>query len=175
MWLELNLLSRGTVEERKQLYALPSCLCLQYWPCYVYYFIHVEDGTKISPNCFTLSVHEWRHTSNIWSIEYLIMVNIFLIHCTCSQNWRHLWFSCNECLALLQHVCWYIKKAHRCIWCEIVYIVDDCCLWVLTVLVHGQVTIIFVVSVCLFVCAEFFSAVFDPISIKLGHMLYVWV
>jgi len=30
-------------------------------------------------------------------------------------------------------------------------------------------------SVCLFVCAEFFSAVFDPISIKLGHMLYVWV
>jgi len=50
-------------------------------------------------------------------------------------------------------------------------------------LVHGQVTIIFVVSVglsvclsvCLFVCAEFFSAIFDPISIKLGHMLYVWV
>ena len=42
-------------------------------------------------------------------------------------------------------------------------------------LVHGQVTIIFVVSVglsvclsvCLFVCTEFFSAVFDPISIKL--------
>jgi len=34
-------------------------------------------------------------------------------------------------------------------------------------LVHGQVTIIFVVSVCLFVCA----AIFDPISIKLGHML----
>jgi len=29
--------------------------------------------------------------------------------------------------------------------------------------------------VCLFVYAEFFSAVFDPISIKLGHMLYVWV
>ena len=49
----------------------------------------------------------------------------------------------------------------------------------LKILVHGQVTIIFVVSVCLFVylfvCAEFFSAVFDPISIKLGHMLYVWV
>ena len=46
-------------------------------------------------------------------------------------------------------------------------------------LVHGQVTIIFVVSVglslCLFVCAEYFSAIFDPISIKLGHMLYVWV
>jgi len=34
-------------------------------------------------------------------------------------------------------------------------------------------------SVCLFVClsgcAEFFSAVFHPISIKLGHMLYVWL
>jgi len=49
----------------------------------------------------------------------------------------------------------------------------------LALLVHGQVTIIFVVSVCLsvclFVCAEFFSAVFNPISIKLGHMLYVWV
>jgi len=29
--------------------------------------------------------------------------------------------------------------------------------------------------VCLFVCAEFFSAVLDPITIKLGHMLYVWV
>jgi len=42
-------------------------------------------------------------------------------------------------------------------------------------LVHGQVTIIFVVSVCLFVCAEFFSAVFDPIWIKLGNMLHVWV
>jgi len=52
-------------------------------------------------------------------------------------------------------------------------------------LVHGQVTIIFVVSVglsvclsvCLFVCLcrVFFSAVFDPISIKLRHMLYVWV
>jgi len=46
-------------------------------------------------------------------------------------------------------------------------------------LVHGQLTIIFVVSVglfvCLFVCAEFLSAVFDPISVKLGHMLHVWV
>ena len=47
-------------------------------------------------------------------------------------------------------------------------------------LVLGQVTIIFVVyvglSVCLFVCcAEIFSAVFDPISIKIGHMLYGWV
>jgi len=30
-------------------------------------------------------------------------------------------------------------------------------------------------SVCLFVCAEFFSAVFDPIWIKLGYMLHVWV
>jgi len=27
--------------------------------------------------------------------------------------------------------------------------------------------------VCLLVCAEFFSAGFNPISIKLGHMLYV--
>jgi len=43
------------------------------------------------------------------------------------------------------------------------------------ILVHGQVTIIFVVSVCLFVCAEFFSAIFDPIWIKLGHMLHVRV
>jgi len=50
-----------------------------------------------------------------------------------------------------------------------------------TVLVHGQVTIIFVVSVSLFVClfvclfVQSFSAVFDPIWIKLGHMLHVWV
>jgi len=44
-------------------------------------------------------------------------------------------------------------------------------------LVHGQVTIIFVVSVGLSVClfVQFFSAVFDPISIKLGNMLYVWI
>jgi len=43
-------------------------------------------------------------------------------------------------------------------------------------LVHGQVTIIFVVSVGLSVCSfvQFFSAVFDPILVKLGHMLYVW-
>jgi len=51
-------------------------------------------------------------------------------------------------------------------------------LWFL-LLVHGQVTIIFVVSVCLFVClfvcAEFFSAVFDLIWIKLGLMLHVRV
>ena len=45
----------------------------------------------------------------------------------------------------------------------------------LNLLVHGQLTIIFVVSVCLFVCAEFFSAVFDPIWIKVGHMLHVRV
>jgi len=36
-------------------------------------------------------------------------------------------------------------------------------------LLHGQVTIIFVVSVCLIV--QFFSAVFDRISIKLGHVV----
>ena len=44
------------------------------------------------------------------------------------------------------------------------------------ILVHCQVTIIFgsvCLFVCLFACAEFFSTVFDPISIKLGHMLYV--
>jgi len=33
----------------------------------------------------------------------------------------------------------------------------------------------FCLSVCLFVCAEFFWAIFDPISIKLAHMLYVRV
>ena len=47
--------------------------------------------------------------------------------------------------------------------------------WVAVLLVHGQVTIILVVSVCLFVClfvcAAFFSAVFDPISIKLEHVI----
>jgi len=40
---------------------------------------------------------------------------------------------------------------------------------------HGQVTIIFIVSVCLCLFVQFFSAIFDPISIKLGHVLYVWV
>jgi len=49
-----------------------------------------------------------------------------------------------------------------------------CCgVYVFMFLVHGQVTIIFVVSVCLSVCAEFFSVVFDPISIKLGHNVWV--
>ena len=50
------------------------------------------------------------------------------------------------------------------------------------ILVHGQVTIIFVVSICLsvclfvcLICAEFFSAIFDPIWIKLGHMLHARV
>ena len=70
-----------------------------------------------------------------------------------------------------------------CLHCGCVYMVDAC-LWKISkylILVHGQVTIIFVMclfvclSVCLFVCAEFFSAVFGPILIKLGHMLYVWV
>jgi len=49
-------------------------------------------------------------------------------------------------------------------------------------LIHGQVTIIFIVYVvyvclfvCLFVCAEFCSAIFDPIWIKLVHMLHVRV
>ena len=45
-------------------------------------------------------------------------------------------------------------------------------------LVHGQVTIIFVVSVglsvCLFVCAEFCFFCFC-LYVKLGHMLYVWI
>jgi len=27
----------------------------------------------------------------------------------------------------------------------------------------------------LFVCAEFFAAVLDPISMQRGHMLHVWV
>jgi len=39
-------------------------------------------------------------------------------------------------------------------------------------LVHGQVTIIFVVSVGLF---GVFLTRFGPILIKVGHMLYVWV
>ena len=86
------------------------------------------------------------------------------------------------------HVCHIIHLIHylRC-FIELNFTVQQLSLNVLRVLVHGQVTIIFVVSVglsvcflvclfvCLFVCAEFFSAVFDPISIKLGHMLYVWV
>ena len=63
--------------------------------------------------------------------------------------------------------------------CPIGEVGKFCCLAnsIYFVLVHGQVTIIFLVSVCLFVClfVHFFPAVFDPISIKLGHMLYVWV
>ena len=45
----------------------------------------------------------------------------------------------------------------------------------LLLLVHGHYFRSVCLFVCLFVCAEFFSAVFDPISIKRGHMLYVWV
>ena len=66
----------------------------------------------------------------------------------------------------------FMKFAHKTWFCDLVNPFGK-------FLVHGQVTVIFVVSaglsVCLFVCAEFFSAVFDPISIKLRHMLHVWV
>jgi len=44
---------------------------------------------------------------------------------------------------------------------------SKCGHYIFVLLVHGQVTIIFVVSVGLFV--QFFSAVFDPILIKLGN------
>jgi len=61
----------------------------------------------------------------------------------------------------------YVASRQTCV----IWRVGNVCL-----LVHGQVIIIFVVSVCLSVClCRVFSAVFDPISIKLGHMLYVWV
>ena len=64
---------------------------------------------------------------------------------------------------------WSGKKGRK----TVVVVVVTCLLTYL--LVHGQVTIIFVVSVSLFVCAEFFSAVFDPIWIKLVHMSHVRV
>ena len=46
-----------------------------------------------------------------------------------------------------------------------------------TFFVHGHrsVCLFVCLSVCLFDCADFFSAVFDPISIKLGHILYILV
>jgi len=50
--------------------------------------------------------------------------------------------------------------------------------WTELLLVHGQVSIIFIASVCLFVClfvCAVFLSIFDPISIKFGHMLYVCV
>jgi len=50
------------------------------------------------------------------------------------------------------------------------------CPFKMLVLVHGQVTIIFVVSVCLSVClCRVFLSRLSSGSIKLGHMLYVWV
>ena len=64
---------------------------------------------------------------------------------------------------------WSCRFRFRSLYLTVVHVINVC------MLVHSQVTIIFVVSVCLFVCAEFFSAMFDPISIKLGHILYVWV
>ena len=82
-----------------------------------------------------------------------------------SCAWNEKQLKCWKCLSTC-----YVFQPMSCI-CVNSY-------WLL-VLVHGQVTIIFEVSVCLFacffVCAEFFSAVFDPISVKLGHMLCVWV
>jgi len=53
------------------------------------------------------------------------------------------------------------------------HILDNSSQMMYILLVHGQVTIIFVVSVGLSVClfVQFFSAVFDPISIKLGHVI----
>jgi len=82
----------------------------------------------------------------------------------------------------LAFVCWNTAGFNVCVFDISAHIELELCRHLndsTIILVHGQVTIIFVVSVCLsvclFVCAEFFSAVFDPISIKLGHMLYVWV
>jgi len=75
----------------------------------------------------------------------------------------------------------YIKQIHVVNKDRILQFIYQVLYYSVELLVHGQVTIIFVVSVCLFVClsvclfVQFFSAVFDPISIKLGHMLYVWV
>ena len=46
---------------------------------------------------------------------------------------------------------------------------------ILVVSVGLSVCLFVSLSVRLFVCAEFFSAVFDPISIKLEQMLCVWV
>ena len=61
--------------------------------------------------------------------------------------------------------------------CDCMLAMMRCFVVIYLVLVHFQVTIIFVVSVGLSVClfVQFFSPVFEPISIKLGHMLYVWV
>ena len=72
--------------------------------------------------------------------------------------------------------CWRLTQYSKCVFMDADTLVSSLLTYFL---VHGQVTIIFVVSVCLsvclFVCAEFFSAVFDPIWIKLGHMLHVRV
>ena len=98
-------------------------------------------------------------------------------------SWRVQWpTSCNNSCFVFYNILHFYT-----IWCNlqlmncnlVMYFSSSYGIGMMNLLVHSQVTIIFVVSVCLsvclFVCAEFFSAVFDPIYIKLGHMLHVRV
>jgi len=98
------------------------------------------------------------------AVIHLMQFSLVISHC--NITFSVFWLSHGIVATLIRWGGW---TSYRHIWRSLIS------LTLKTLLVHGQVTIIFVVSVGLFVCAEFFSAVFDPISIKLGHMLYVWV
>jgi len=102
-------------------------------------------------------------------IVTLFSFSFFCLACLVFQSWFGHLKSKHFKYVELRNKFFYTSGAPPCCLTKSVKALKD------ALLVHGQVTIIFVMSVCLFVCAEFFSAVFDPISIKLGHMLYVWV
>jgi len=77
----------------------------------------------------------------------------------------------------------YFLICKKCIFILSVWLIAVCCEDAVSVVVFGsrpsdhyfRSVCWFVCLFCLFVCAEFFSAVFDLILMKLRHMLHVWV
>ena len=99
-------------------------------------------------------------------VHFLIMSNILCVCFTRVYVFYDFTFSLSVLCSLF---CKHVRLSCVFIWSP--YGIEQT-----IILVHGQVTIIFVVCVCLSVCLyRVFLAVFDPISIKLGHVLYVWV
>jgi len=93
----------------------------------------------------TTITYQWLHMK---TIKKQYSSDIHNVHGSVRHCWQCAW-TAHDKTTEQPHRCWFTASDH--------YFRSVC------------------LFVCLFVCAEFFSAVFDPISIKLGHMLHVWV
>jgi len=137
--------------------------------------------------CYIPSTYlrQWSGLGNIGNCHYIcsavhlcisqiLSLTCDSIHCFFPTDCCHIWKK-----YLLTKFC----ESNKVWWC---YTAISIQWWTQYAVVRGQRSIIgsrpsdhyfhsVCLSVCLFVCAEFFSAVFDPILIKLGHMLYAWV